>query len=229
MPRILVILVICICAAATDASAQYGYFKNVYTDSTMGPILKTRPASLLWYYLNAGIELPLGKNRYLDLNLGIPGIGARPRSTIPGGSMVSVGIIFPLSHNSPYSVFFWEPEAVYGRTRQQFEIYNGQGSVSETVRPYATMFYVNNHFGYRHVNPNSRFFYSVGVSIGFGKITIDETPSAPFSYAYGISPVPYSMLITRGYFYSEDDNTISPVAFSTRFTIGTVLHRKPKK
>lgn len=181
---------------------------NDYPDSLKGIVLKIEPLSLLYRHLSLGIEVPMGKF-FLDVNVGVSGIGLSNYSYRSGGFLTKVGIKFPLKLNSPFSILYLMPEIAYSNYKLN-NYYNPVTYNAEVKKVNANAMMVC--FGYRHITPQSNFYYDGGIDLGYGWANAGW--EARNNYNFQISNSGYS------------GNRISGVAISCHFAIGILI--KPR-
>jgi hypothetical protein len=164
----------------------------------------------------AGMEFPIGKNRYVDLNVGIPSVGIkRFEPTKRGGVLMRAGVLIPLKHTSPYSIVYWMPQFNYGRYRvADYTCYacSPQSAPVSGEDLWGEQWAATVDFGYRHVNPSTFFFYEAGVAIGYGGI------NGNYTVHYNQSPV--------GGWWSGTNGGIMAIMVSSHISIGFALRQK---
>ncbi len=134
-----------------------------YPDSLKGIVLKIEPLSLLYSHISIGIEVPMSK-AFLDVNVGASGIGLTNYLNRKGGFLTKVGIKFPLKLRSPFSIIYLMPEVAYSNYKMNDYSSTTFNSQLKTVNATAIMIC----FGYRHISPQSNFYYDGGIDLGYG-------------------------------------------------------------
>lgn len=190
--------------------------KESYPDSLKGIVLKIEPLSFLYNHLSAGIEAPLGK-AFLDINVGVSDVGLTDYADRKGGFLTKVGVKFPLNMHSPFSILYLMPEVAYSHFKAHD--YSTTTSIGElkTVNSKAIMLC----FGYRHLNPASRFYYDGGIDLGYGWSNLGGVSN---NYNFNISNTNDSYSPT----YTTPTST-SGVALSCHFAVGLLLKSRSKK
>jgi hypothetical protein len=177
-----------------------------YPDSLKNIAIKIEPLSFLYNHITAGVEVPLKNNAFLDVNVGIPNIGLGNHRISSGGFLFRGGVKFPFRSSSPFSLIYLMPEFIYNRYQSTEYYFPGSQSVTSSALLLC--------FGYRHVNPSTRFCYDIGVGLGYGWAdNSDATNQIDF------------ILLASAY-NPYQTTSRSAAALSCHFSIGYILKKR---
>ncbi len=194
-------------------ATSYAQDEIQYPDSMRAVVLKIEPLSFLYNHVGAGVEIPLKNSRFIDVTVGIPNVGFSQHQIAPGGFLFKAGLKYPFRLRSPFSIVYLMPELIYDRYNQFSDYYY---TYTQTVRQSVTATAILLCFGYRHVNPSTKFYYDIGFDLGYGWVNnSDATMNMNF------------ILLTSGYSYSPT-SSISAAAISCHFSVGFLLKRKKR-
>lgn len=182
-----------------------------YPDSLRTVVLKIDPAAVLFGHLSAGAEIPLRK-LFLDLSTGFGFSKAYNRR---GGFISKVGVKIPLKSNNPLHLLYMMPEIALSDYKTTSSDPN-QGYYSTELTKVTAMAIMAG-FGYRHLNPYSRFYYDASIDVGYGWTNHWD--------AYNN----YNFIILNQNDVYLPDNTTSGMAVSCHFAIGILLKSNTKQ
>ena len=203
------ILAISLVPILLPVSYLHAQEKIEYPDSLKSLVLKIDPFALLFGHVTIGAELPLKNNKFLDVNIGVPGVGVPTDLVSGGGVLFKAGLKFPVRFNSPFSIIYFMPEVAFSRYKFLDDYYNG--SPVKSVKSTAFLMCL----GYRHVNPKSRFYYDLGVDLGYG------FANAPSYFGFN-----HILVYADSYNYSAPNTKISGLATSAHASMGIILRKK---
>jgi len=199
-PRLLSVVLI----SLIFSLASKGQEHNTYPDSLKSIVIKFEPLSILFNQLSAGLEVPLTANKFLDITMGYGGLGMYS-SEKTNGLLVKAGVKFPRKFQTPFSMIYVMPLFAYSHyTAPDYYSYPNKVNVS------AQALLVD--FGYRHINPETRFYYDVGFDVGYGWANNGEATQN------------FNHIILTNYNYTK--NSVAGIALSAHFSIGVVLRKR---
>jgi hypothetical protein len=160
------------------------------------------------------VELPIGKN-FLDLSIGISDVGLTTNIYGTGGICSKVGVKFPIQFQSPYNLLYFMPEFATSNYNLEGYYYSPSGKEITKVNAYALMAC----FGFRHITPQSNFYYDVGIDLGYGW-------ASP-----GLSNYQYNFIILGDYYDDQyySKTTFSGIALSCHAAVGITLRKGRRK
>jgi hypothetical protein len=203
--------------SALVSSTTIAQQNTLYKDTIYGVVLKIRPASLVNGYVMAGTEIPAGANKFIDVNIGLPGIGTVRPGQQPGGILARVGYKMPLVGTTPYSLIYFMPEVYFGRFRK-LEGSNCFQCPTTPQEPYWGQLLVYSvGFGYRHINPATGFYFDMGTEVGFGYIRVRDYDHA---FGTGVRPLLAEYM---------DPNGFNGYMISGHLAIGKAFKRKSRR
>lgn len=179
--------------------------KIAYPDSLKGVVLKIEPLSFLYDHLSAGIEVPFAGNKFLDITLGYGGLGISGLER-SNGFLFKGGIKFPTKFQTPFSILYIMPLFAYSNYSPDLINYPSNARISAQA--------ILVDLGYRHINPQSKFYYDIGIDVGYGWA---NGPDATNNFNH---------VIIDNYDYMQP--SVSGVALSVHFSIGILLKKKKK-
>ncbi len=203
-------------------SIAFGQNRDVvridYPDSLKVVGLKFEVASILSNYLMAGIEVPLKKNKFFELNMGVSGLFKQDsyydeEEIVHRGFVLRTGFKIPIIYTTALSMCYLMPEYTFSGFQVDGYDYNTGTRKEYAIRSNALLL----NFGFRHVNPRSGFFYDMGIGYGVGF----TNHRAYGSYAY-------TFFMSNESHYTNSDNSFSGLAGTFRGSIGWVLKQKGK-